>query len=253
MITFGELRRLSLEWQTDVSTVERVYALDWLLKAVFQEPSLGPRLALTGPAALNKAYFRDYPEQQDADLVGKNELLGAELARSAELASTESGLKIRLDSLKGTQARFEYTGPLGRRSAAQPHITLRFHPTPPRLPPTVRLLHHPFGAGLAAHVRSIALEEMTANYIVSWSGKPRARDVFDLWFILTHEQDLDRAYVLLQARQLAAEKGIALRSRLDLSFRPLIERAWENALREVRNRPGFAEAESEIVGTLGVI
>src|ERR687883_1731 len=132
MIGFGELRRLSLEWHTDIAAVERVYALDWLLKGIFDRALLRESLALRGASALNKVYFADYPPVQDLDFARGNGLddsrLQKELEEAAQDATRASGLTFTLHSISGTEARFEYTGPLGRRSAAQPRLPLRLGP-----------------------------------------------------------------------------------------------------------------------------
>ncbi len=253
MITFGELRRLSLEWQADIGAVERVYALDWLLKGLFESESLRPNLALRGPAALSKAYFADYPQPEDADLMSRGSGLETDLADAAQAAGRESGLNLRLISFRETQARFEYTGPLGRRSAAQPHVTLRFYPFSLKLPARERPLLHPFREQFNALVYAEGLEEMTADYLVAWSGRPRARDVYDLHSILSHTQELDRSLVRSLARERAAHKGVELREKPDRAYLPVLERAWDSALKNVGPKPPFQLAEAEVEREIAVI
>ena len=38
MISFGEIRKKSVEWHTELTTVEKIYARDWLLKGIFDRP-----------------------------------------------------------------------------------------------------------------------------------------------------------------------------------------------------------------------
>jgi predicted nucleotidyltransferase component of viral defense system len=251
MIGFGELRRLSLQWQTDIAVVERAYALDWLLKGIFDRRALHDALALRGAAAISKAYLAEYPQPEDADFARAARLddatLEHELRQAAEEAARGLGLSFKLDTLAGTLARFEYTGPLGRRSAAQPHLPLRFLSAPPRAPAVARPLLHPFSDKIQAMVKAISLEELLAEQLARVGGRPRARDVYDLWFILTRGgEQLDRATARALAEQIAAEKGAPLRGEFDPAYRPALERAWENALKNLHPRPSFEQAESEI-------
>lgn len=258
MIGFGELRKKSVEWQTEISTVEKIYALDWLLKGLFDRALLRDTLTLRGASALASAYFPTYPRLEDIDL-GKDEALDAEtlereIGASVTDAARASGLQFKLSSFKPTEARVEFTGPLGRRSAAQPLLVARFVPSAPRTPPSTRPLIHPFRDECAAAVRAITLNELAAERIVSFGQKPRARDVYDLWFILTQgSAELDSAATRALAEQIALEKGRTLHTAPDEKYAPLLERAWENALKSIHPHPTFAQTRSEIESRLSTI
>ncbi len=255
MLSFGELRKKSLAWQLEISAVEKIYALDWLLKGIFDRAALRDALTLRGAAALANAYFENYPRVEDADFARAasldDETLERELDAGAEDAARASGLQFKRHSFHSTEARIEFTGPLGRRSAAQPLIVARFVSTPPRLEPNSRPLLHPFSDVCAANARAIALEELAAERIVLYSYKPRARDVYDLWFILTHgANELDANATRTLAHQIAAEKGAALRAELDAHYAPLLERAWANALKAVHPHPSFTQARHDLAQRL---
>lgn len=258
MIGFGELRKKSLEWRTEISTVERYYALDWVLKGIYDRSGLGGHLTLRGASALSKAYFppsgagvMGYPQVEDIDFGVSDglepDLLERELLGSVQDAARQSGLQFRLHAFQATEARIEFTGPLGRRSAAQPLIPLRFANTPTRIEPVSLPLLHPFGDECKVIVRAVALEELAAERLVMWSQKPRARDVFDVWFILTHAGDhLDAARTHELAQGIAREKGVLLRAELDASYAPFLERAWNNALKGIPAHPAFETARQDI-------
>ncbi len=251
MITFGELRKLSLQWQTDIAAVERVYSLDWLLKGIFERDRLHETLTLRGAAALSKIYFEDYPQPEEVDFVRASSLddatLERELAQAAEAAARSAGLTFKLHSIVSTEARFEYTGPLGRRSAAQPRLPLRFYTTSLRAPAVERPLLHPFSDPLVINGRAVSLQELIAERLALWGARPRAREVYDLWFMLTHAgTDLDRPQTRLLAEEIGLARGIPLSNDLDPAYRPLLERAWDTALKKIPHRPSFAQAEGEI-------
>ena len=250
VIGFGELRRLALKWRMDIASVERVYALDWLIWAV-HDPMQGSSLALTGESALGFFYFDDYPRPGDAEFTvsapldpGMLEgLLGAAPGR----AVAASGPAFRLVDTSNTQARFEYTGPLGRRSAAQPRLILRFLPGEPLLPTEQGPLIHPFSDPMPGSVSAISLDELAGSLLGIYAARPRARDIFDLWFVLNHsERRLDPGQVGSIARRLAESRGRAFAIEPDPAYRPLVEKAWDSALKNVSPHPSFEQAEQEI-------
>ncbi len=255
MISFGELRKKSMEWQCEISAVEKIYALDWLLKGIYSQAGLREELILRGASALSKAYFTDYPRVEDLDFARSGNFddarLARELARAANDAARLSGLQFRLHSFQPSEARVEFTGPLGRRSAAQPLIVLRFITARLLDPPASRALIHPFSDDCAVTVAVMSCDELAAERIALFSRTPRARDVFDLWYILeagAGELDWDRTCAL--AREMARAKGISLRAKLDPQYAPLLARAWEKALKGIRVHPTFDETirmiESEL-------
>lgn len=251
MVSFGELRRLSLDWHVEISTVERLYALDWLLKGIFETKDLHDILALRGPAALGKVYFENYPTVTDADLTVEGGFeashLEAKMEEAAIEASKVSGLRFSVRSIHATEVKFEFTGPLGRRSAAQPLLPLRLYPSQPRFKPIHRPLFHPFSEKFEIAVRAHTLEEMAGEGIARLSAKPRARDVFDLWFILKYGQSqLDEAATRAIAERIAFEKGLDVTSRLESSYRVLLGKAWDNGMKQLNMKPSLEEAEIEI-------
>ncbi len=255
VIGFGELRKLSVQWRVDLAAVERAYALDWLLKGIFDHATLAPVLALRGAAALRYAHCADYPiAEEPAFLI--TQLLDEDARRDALIdalrtAADASGLKFSLvDHARGS-AKVEYTGPLGRRSAAQPRLLLSFLAGQTRLDRARVPLIHPFSDACAATVSAVALEEIAAERIATLGGTPRARDVFDLWFMLTcaREQiDLPRARTL--ATEFAHAPNI-MSMRANPAHRAALERTWDNALRRIPDHPAFVQVERELAEALG--
>lgn len=251
MVGFGELRRLSLKWQTDIPAVEQVYALDWLLKAMFERPVLNNSLALEGSTALSKAYFPEYPPNSDLDVAALSPVEAAsfeiELVSAAAEASRQSGSNYKLVSASATQARFQFTGPLGRRSAAQPQLVLRLFKGAVRSTPVTVPLIHPFSEPFKCLVRAMLLEEIAAKKIVLWSSRPRARDVYDLWFILKYGQArMNMVETRAIALAIAGQSGRLPGSAPDPQYLAILERAWDRALGQFVDKPAFAEAAAEI-------
>ncbi len=259
MIGFGELRKLSVQWRVDLAAVERAYAVDWLLKGIFDHAALSRALVLRGGAALRYALCADYPIAEDPEFLVAEPLDDAAardaLTDALRAAAVASGLRFLLTDLARGSAKVEYTGPLGRRSAAQPRLTLAFVVGRTRLEPVRAPLIHPFSDACAATVASISLDEFAAERIAQLAQTPRVRDVFDLWFALTHAAGrIDPAQVAGLAGEIAQAKGAAA-PRADARFSPAaraaLERAWDKALRRAPGHPPFAQVERELTDALG--
>ncbi len=125
MIGFGELRKFSAQWQIDITAVERVYVIDWILKGLFDHATLASALVLRGGAALRYAYCATFPLADDPEFLSiqsmDDETIRDALASALDSANA-SGLKLALVSYERGGGKIEYTGPLGRRSAAQPDL-----------------------------------------------------------------------------------------------------------------------------------
>ncbi|MCG3140597.1 MAG: hypothetical protein HDKAJFGB_01666 [Anaerolineae bacterium] len=251
MIGFGELRKKAAAWQMELGAVEKIHATDWLLYGIGERAALREHLTLRGAAALANAYFENYPRVADLEFARAanldERLLENELDAALRIAAHASGLQFKLHSFRAFRARIEFTSPLGRRSAAQPLLEARLNAAPPRLEPPLRALRHPFAETYAAAMRVVALDELAAELLVLYARRPRARDVFDLWFILTHGADaLDAAHAFALAQRIAAEKKIALRTSLDETHAALLENTWAQVLKEIRPHPDLATARRVI-------
>ncbi len=253
MIGFGELRKRSIEWHMDVAVVERAYATDWLLKGISAQASLNS-LVLRGSAALCYAYSADYPSVEMPEFLMTEPLdaavLEPALTLAARVAAETSGLSFAVDHMAPSRAKIQFTGPLGRRSAAQPHINLSFIPGKLRLACARMPLLHPFSDECAATLSVVAVEEWIGERMDALFAAPRARDVFDLWFAATQSKapiHWEAARGL--ARELAAARNVAL-PRADAVFEPVhrtrLAGIWDASLRGVLGHPTFEQVEKDL-------
>lgn len=244
MIGFGELRKRALEWRADLAEVERAYATDWLLKGLFDRAA--DALILRGGAALYHAYFADYPFRDTPEFIALEPPTYAMLKDALGVATQASGLKFWLSDFTRGSVHVEFVGPLGRRSAAQPRITLSFIAGQPR-DAVVRLpLLHRFSDACAAMVIAQSLDEIAAERIAILGASPRTRDVFDLWFIVTHAReqvDTQRigtlAFAIAQAKQMVLPNPSEL---FNPSQRVILERGWNRA----NYQPSFDQVEQDL-------
>ncbi len=261
MIGFGELRKFSAQWQIDITAVERVYVIDWILKGIFDQAALAQSLVLRGGAVLRYVYAAEFPIADDPEFILTKKmdesLMRDALTTGLVGAMNASGLKFSLASYERGGAKIEYTGPLGRRSAAQPRVTLSIIPGQTRLEPASLPLLHPFGDDCKATVSAIALDELAGEQIAGLARTPRAREVFNLWFALMKMRErVDGARMQAVARKIAEEKNTTLPHAdevFDIKHRATLERAWDNALREARGHPSFTQIEKDLSDALKFI
>ncbi len=258
MITFGEMRRLSHDWQMDVGTVENIYATNWLLKGVYDHPFLSRHLVMRGSSALRHAYSAEYPDSTSPEFLSLQALgdtpVRAALAVALHSAADTSGLTLSIASFEHGTGKIEYTGPLGRRSASQPRVVMSIVSGQHYLEPVRRPLVHPFGDRCVATVSAIALEEFVAERIAVLTQNPRARDVFDLWFALEHvSENLDIARTCAIAQEIMLAKNLSAPgagSPFNPAHREVLQRTWDNALRTTRAHPPFEQVEKNLAHVL---
>jgi predicted nucleotidyltransferase component of viral defense system len=258
MIGFGELRKLSVQWQVDVAQVERIYAIDWILKGIFDHVTLAQSLALRGGSALRYAYSSEFPFADDPEFLliraTDNDAMQEALATGLDIVASSSGLKLTLSAYLQSSSRIEYTGPLGRRSAAQPRVTVSMIPGQLCLQPAHLPLFHPFSDSCPATITAIALDEVVGQQVVALHHTSRARDVYNLWFALVKLRDqLNFSQVSNVVRQVSRGRNIALPSAgmiFESPHRATLERTWQTALHQVRDLPTFDQVERDLTEAL---
>lgn len=257
MIGFGELRKFSTQWQVDITAVERVYVIDWILKAIFDDAMLSQALVLRGGAALRYLHSAVFPIADDPEflLTQKldNSVMQNTLTTSLNASASTSELRLSLVSYERGAGRVEYTGPLGRRSAAQPRVTLSVVPGQPQLDPVRLPLLHPFSDDCHTTIAAIALDEFVGERIAALARTPRVRDVYNLWFVMMNMRD---RLNVNRTSEIAQKKNVALTTEgalFDPKHRSTLGRAWDNALHEVRGHPSFTQVEHDLNDSLKFI
>jgi uncharacterized protein len=200
------------------TVVEKDYAISYVLLGIARS-ALQPVLVLKGGTALKKLYFGDYRFSEDLDVSALGAPTGPEL--EAALQGAVAGTA----DLLATHGPFDVS--MERYTERTPHpagqeaftIRMRFpwhpsplcrvkleitHDEPILLPPEERQILHSFEESMEGLVRCYRLEEVVAEKLRAllqtqqrlrargWT-RPRARDYYDLWRILTrYGESLDR-------------------------------------------------------------
>lgn len=226
-------------------TIERDYAISYLLVGVASQPALKRTLVFKGGTALRKLFFGDYRFSEDLDFSTQNAPMG-DVLEDAFSEAVDEALR-RLTAYGPFSIEFE------RYVEREPHphgqeaftVRVRFpwHATPlcrlraeithdePVLmkPEKRRLIHGYEDEDLHAEVYAYRLEEMVAEKLRTllqtrqkllsrgW-GRPHARDYYDLWRILdTFGEGLERQQFMSLLRAKCEHRGVSF-SELDDFF-----------------------------------
>ncbi len=271
MIAQGELRRLAAQNGVRVELQERDYVLGWFLLGLSQTPDLRRALAFKGGTALRKAYFPDYRFSEDLDFTVvepvEEEALQASIERVCQRVEQTSGLRLRLALWKRTrgvpgqeayEARVAYVGPLGQLAADPPRITLdltRYERLV--LPPVDRAIHHPYSDAPQepALVPTYRLEEMLAEKLRAMLRRCYPRDLYDVWYLLTHQKEhLDHDLFLRVLEEKCRFKGYSFSSAEDFlapARREGMRGAWARSLQHlVSSVPSYEAVVEDLSSVL---
>ncbi len=272
------IRRATQAAAVPQPVIEKDYALGYLLAGIAMHPVLASTLVFKGGTALKKLYFGDYRFSEDLDF----STLSAPQGEALEHALQES-----LQATRGLlKVRGPFTATLARYTEREPHpggqdaftVHLQFpwqprplcrikleitHDEPVLLPPmALPLLHGYEGETLTATITAYSLNEIIAEKLRSllqthaklqargWN-RPRARDYYDLWRILSTFQDQLDAQIIQQClAEKCAVRGVGYTGVEDF-FTPLLvgeaERAWESNMGTfVRNLPSCQQVLTDL-------
>lgn len=247
-----DLRRLAGGSPFDLATLEKDYALTWLLSGIYHVDLLADRLAFKGGTVIRKVHFPEWRLSEDLDFTVLDDVAPAGIRTGFEeaFAWVEDRSDIAFDfttfhTNPGVViARAQYLGPLDHKNTVSLDISLdeELVETPVELDidgeydvPSLTVLVYPLNEILVEKLRSV----FQRGY---------ARDYYDIWRLLqAHNYDLDEIHDLL------VEKC----ERTDVAYRPGLffgsdrlaaaERHWGPALgRLTRNLPPFDDVITDL-------
>jgi predicted nucleotidyltransferase component of viral defense system len=253
MIDREEILELAREFQLPANTVEKDYALGWLLAGISSHHTLRDSWVFKGGTCLKKCFFETYRFSEDLDFTLRNPahldeafLLQA-FTEVAEWVYENTGLELPAETRRfeiftnprgnpSGQGRVGYRGPLGR-TGDPPRIKLDLtHDEILVLDPVRRSVHHPYSdyPDDGIDVLCYAFEEVFAEKVRALAERQRPRDLYDV--IHLHRRDdlaPDRATIISTLRRKCEFKAIPFPTFAALENRPEreeIEAEWDNML-----------------------
>lgn len=202
------------------TVVEKDYAISYVLLAIARTMTLRKTFVLKGGTTLKKLYFGDYRFSEDLDVSALDAPTGPELeAALHEVATDAAGLLAAYGPFDVSMERYtEHSPHPTGQEAFIVRVRFPWHPSPlcrvklevthdepVLLPPEERPILHAFEEAIEGMVRRYRLEEVVAEKLRAllqtqrklhargWT-RPRARDYYDLWRVLTrYGEGLERS------------------------------------------------------------
>ena len=265
------------------NTIERDYAISYLLLGVASQPALKSTLVFKGGTALRKLFFVDYRFSEDLDFSTQNAPMGDALEQAFR-ATVDEALR-RLRGYGPFSVEFERYVEREPHPHGQEAFTIRlqfpWHPRPlcrlraeithdePVLmrPDKRRLIHGYEEEDLQAEVYAYRLEEIVAEKLRTllqtrqkllsrgWA-RPHARDYYDLWRILdTFGASLDGEQLVPLLRAKCQHRGVSFSGLDDFFSEDLVAYAsdhWDASLRPfVAQLPGCHDVLDQLRLLLG--
>lgn len=191
--------------------VEKDYALSYILAGIAAQPELSESMIFKGGTALKKLFFGDYRFSEDLDFSALDSPQGDALNSAVRQAVAHSSSLLSEHgafALEAARYLERDTHPFGQDAFV---IRVRFpwhpsplcrvkleisHDEPVLMTPASRLLIHGYEESLRANIKCYQLEEIIAEklrcllqthekLVARGWNRPRARDYYDLWRLLT--------------------------------------------------------------------
>ena len=217
MIDQDEIKAKAVEFDIHHANVERDYVFGWLLKAIFENDHLRPRLVFKGGNCLRKAFYRDTRFSADLDFSAPDAIDAQLMSDQINQACRDAGLACGVEFLierntfeKGPiidrerqsyKGRVYFTDFFGNQDDLTISVKVdvtefdRLH-----IPAVNRRLIHPYSdsASCAAELRCMALEEIVANKLKCLIQRRHSHDLFDLVYatFMDRSIEVNRALVL---------------------------------------------------------
>lgn len=258
-------------------TIEKDYAISYVLAGIAAQPTLADTLLFKGGTALKKLFFGSYRFSEDLDFSAVAAPNGAALEQALQAGIADAARQLEPFGLFALTLRRkkERRPHAGGQEAFTVHVQFPWQRSPNcaikleithdervLLPPERRRLLHDYEEPLTATVTCYRLEEVIAEKLRAalqtqqkrregrWA-RPRARDAYDLWRILKEFGDtLDRECLPDLLARKCAHRGVGYTS-LDDFFTPELraeaKASWQPLLGAfVRDLPPCEQVLTEL-------
>jgi len=255
MISEIEIREHAREHGVPETTIEKDYALNWILKSLNQQTDF---MVLKGGTGLRKIYFENYRFSEDLDFtlqrnIGLSEL--EELIRKAAVAAKkESGINFQ-DNMKSEENingfQIDIYFRIFRRGGNPLRIKLDL--TKPEnekivLPPVKRHIFHPYSDKCLAIVMVYSIHEIMAEKLRSIFERTRARDLYDVWFI---SKNIDFEEIIEIFKDKCKFKMLIPETKEFQQRKENFQSAWKSSLKyQLKDLPEFDPVFSEVMEIL---
>lgn len=256
----NRLQQVAHETGSQLGIVEKDYVLSYILAGIASEDSLREALVFKGGTALKKCYFGDYRFSEDLDFSTVQAPQGDDLEQCLVGASEwAKGALSQHGPFSVILKRYQEKEPHpGGQEAFDIRVQFPWHPSPlcrvkvevthdepVLIAPVEKSVLHGYEETLSSTVRCYSLEEIVAEKMRSllqthqklvargWN-RPRSRDYYDLWKILTtYSKTLNHLEIKVVLAQKCELRSVSYRTVEDFFTPELlteIETYWQSNL-----------------------
>jgi len=247
MILQSEIREKARKYGVPVSTIERDYVQNWLLKFLSSID-----MVLKGGTGIRKVYIGEYRFSDDLDFTLLSEISGRKLKvmvkSSVEMVMEESGISFNDDiRFKENENGFEMNVYFQVMQRGNNITKIKIDITKLEnekllLPINTKAIIHPYSDALESKVRIYSLEEIMAEKMRSLFERTRPRDLYDVWYLWNR---VDRRKVLSIFPQKCKSKNVIIDIKNFESRKGDFMSAWESSLgHQLKQLPNFNEVFS---------
>jgi len=246
MIKQSEIKNISRQNGVPISTIERDYTQNWLLKFL-------PEMAFKGGTCLRKIYFKDYRFSDDLDFTLLEEITFADLeekiSNAIQHAKTESNIEFtdEINSEEVTNGYsfdiyFRITGVTGSPIKIKLDITKNKNE---RIIDKLaqKVIKHSYSDKLNKKVLAYSLDEIFAEKTRALFERTRPRDLYDVWYLKDIvEPDKDLFKKKCEFKNLKPEIDELLKRKIDFI------NSWENSLKhQLKELPNAEETFKNVI------
>ena len=253
MIPQREIKEKARVFGVSVSTIERDYGQNWLLKNLSSI-----NMALKGGTGIRKVYIENYRFSDDLDFTLLEEIKVEEIKTKVKEAIVksleESGISFDEDPVISENEngfaidvyfRIMQRGP--NKTRIKIDITKSFNEKI-FLPLEEREIIHPYSDSFLSQVRVYSLEEILAEKIRSLFQRTRPRDLYDVWFLWKEWKKVDKTKV----QQILPKKFKFKNVKLDInglkSRKNNFKKAWKTSRgHQLKNLPAFEKVFNSVL------
>ena len=256
-----ELRRMAKSTGFDLATLEKDYALTWLLSGIYSHDSrLAGVLIFKGGTAIRKVYFAEWRLSEDLDFTILKKTPPGKVRKHFEntfsVLREKSSIEYSFNAFtSGTYtilADVQFLGPLGFKNKIAHDISLR-----------EKLVEEPVWKKVKPEYEDVpefriqvySLNEILIEKIRSIMQRVKARDYYDVWRLMK-----EHPFSQTKIKKLLVEKctisGVEFRPDLIFDQNRLseAEKFWDIALaRLTKGLPDFQNVVAELKGMLSFV
>jgi len=258
MIRDIEIREMAREYAVPETTIEKDYALNWILRSLYQQTD---SFALKGGTGLRKIYFENYRFSEDLDFTmlrsaGRSEIEGV-IKKAIQTAKRDSGINFQdtvlsEENINGYKLDIYFS--IFRRGGNP--LRIKFDMTKPEkeimiLPLVKKQVFHPYSDEYSTSVLVYSIHEIMAEKLRSLFERTRARDVYDVWFISKNIKT-EKAFEIFPAK--CKFKKISPDINDMLNRKQDFQSAWKSSLgHQLKGLPDFDMIFNEVTDILATI